>query len=284
MQPRITLITTVRNGEPFLPHLIDSVRAQRLQDFEWVVIDDGSSDRSLILLKEASEIDHRMRVILNPQPGRGRALRLAVESSRSPYIAVCDADDLSYPWRLEWQWEDMERYGDAAAIGYSSKLGRSVDFNQELSPAEIITAEVLAEQSECSAMRRMIVSNTHLKRGMPFTHSSSVLRREAVLDVGNYDVERVGQYDHSLLTRMAAAGMKVYLCQCTVGVRRLSSHQHFEVGSRRYRLASLHSHITAFQTIPGPSLPHLPHLVRTAAPLLLPNRFTVMVRRLFLGG
>ncbi len=276
MTTPITILTTVLNGERFLPTLIASVTAQTYGNFDWVIVDDGSNDRTMPILRKAARGDSRMRILENPRPGRGRALRLGVEQSNSALLAICDADDFCLPWRLLWQVEDMKRVPDAAVIGYG--LGHYSYDNGKKALEEAVD-EITTEEKHRRSTRSISYCNSLLKRGMPFGHSSCVFRRDAVLSAGNYDEERVGQYDFSLLTRIATQEMKVYSCPSVVGIHSISRWQHFENGNRRYRVASIRALIEAMRTIPGPSLPHVPYLARTAAPLLLPHRLTERLRR-----
>ena len=96
--PQISVIMPVRNGERFLRQTIDGLRAQTFADFELIVVDGGSTDRTLDIL--ASYQDPRIRVFQQPleiTPARN----FGIAQSKSPWIAVQDADDVSLPKRLE---------------------------------------------------------------------------------------------------------------------------------------------------------------------------------------
>ena len=114
--PTVSIIMCAYNAEAFLREAVDSILAQTLRDFELIVIDDASSDRTPELLAEYS--DPRIRVIRNPSnlgPGaaRNRGLRLA----RGKYIAVQDADDASVPNRLAQQVAYLDAHPEVGLIG-----------------------------------------------------------------------------------------------------------------------------------------------------------------------
>jgi glycosyltransferase involved in cell wall biosynthesis len=104
MTPEVTILMTVRNAERTLPVALASIRAQRFPDWELLLVDDGSEDRSAQIAAETAAADPRIRVI----PGgsrRGLSVRLnqLLDVPRSPLIARMDADDVAYPQRLERQ-------------------------------------------------------------------------------------------------------------------------------------------------------------------------------------
>lgn len=93
MQPSLSIVTATYNAENYLPNLIDSLIAQTDPDFEWVVADGGSTDRTLELIDNAKS--HLKRVIVDSQPDFGiyDALNRAVKLASGDYYVVVGADD-----------------------------------------------------------------------------------------------------------------------------------------------------------------------------------------------
>jgi len=110
--PLASIITPVYNAETFLPETLDSVRAQTLQDWEQILVDDGSTDRSVALIEAAASRDARFRLLRTSRnQGPSAARNLAIESARGQYIAFLDADDLWLPEKLARSVQWMAEYG-----------------------------------------------------------------------------------------------------------------------------------------------------------------------------
>lgn len=101
MEPAVSVVMSVYNGGEDLAPAIDSVLAQTFSDFEFVIINDGSKDNSLDLLRQYEARDARIRVIDQANTGLTVALQRGVAASRGEFIARMDADDVSLPTRLE---------------------------------------------------------------------------------------------------------------------------------------------------------------------------------------
>jgi len=270
----ISIITTVRNGESFIPELVEAVLAQTVTDFEWIVIDDSSSDGSLDLLRRASEGDGRVRLSTSPCPGRGHALRHAVEVAAAPFFAICDVDDVPATWRLETHLKDLATVPDASVIGYRT-LPLVIRQGEQIPDA---ANTILYLRRDASVKHRPRDARVELKKGMPFAHSSCVFRRDAVLRAGGYDSDRLGQYDYELIVRLAVLGEGVYRSDRLIGVNRYHDGQHYGSKGRRYQLGALAVRTSAVLHLPGPVLRSLPGLLYTAAPLLLPKPLLRWVR------
>ncbi|MCD1610556.1 MULTISPECIES: glycosyltransferase family 2 protein [Pseudomonadaceae] len=114
--PRVTVFIPVHNRQHYITTAVDSILAQTFEDFELLIVDDGSTDATLDVL--ARYQDPRLRVESNPRnlgipATRNRGLELA----RGEYIALLDSDDISWPNRLARQVETLDRHSDLAQIG-----------------------------------------------------------------------------------------------------------------------------------------------------------------------
>jgi glycosyltransferase involved in cell wall biosynthesis len=106
---------SVYNGERFLRQAVDSILAQTFTSFEFVVVDDGSTDGTAEILKGYS--DPRLRIIRQENMGLIGSLNRAVDIACGEYIARMDADDNSSPGRLELQLEWLESRPCTAVLG-----------------------------------------------------------------------------------------------------------------------------------------------------------------------
>ena len=112
--PAISILTTCYNREKYLGECIQSVLDGHFQDFELIIVDDGSTDRSVEIAKEFEARDARIRVHQNEKnlgdyPNRNKAASYA----RGKYIKYVDADDMIYPWGLNILYESMELFPHA---------------------------------------------------------------------------------------------------------------------------------------------------------------------------
>lgn len=119
--PRITVLMPVYNGEKYLHEAIGSILSQTFTDFEFLIIDDGSTDSSLEIVN--SYEDTRIRLVQN-QTNLGLIVTLnnGLELARGEFIARMDADDISCPRRLEKQLLFMSSRSDVAVCGTAIKL------------------------------------------------------------------------------------------------------------------------------------------------------------------
>src|SRR5437868_1739700 len=101
--PLVSVVMPLYNAAVYLPAALDSILAQTLRDFELIVVDDGSRDRSPAILRRYQSRDPRLRVISRPNTGIVGALNDGLAVSRGEFIARMDADDISLPERFEKQ-------------------------------------------------------------------------------------------------------------------------------------------------------------------------------------
>ena len=100
---------SVYNGAKFLAEAIDSILAQTFTDFEFIIIDDTSSDDSLQVIN--SYKDARIVLLQNTKNiGLTKSLNIGIAKAKGKYIARMDADDISMPKRLEKQFDFMEEH------------------------------------------------------------------------------------------------------------------------------------------------------------------------------
>ncbi len=108
----------VHNAQPFLDESVGSILNQTFADFEFVILDDGSTDGSTEALREWAQRDARIRLYESARNlGPAGSSNFVVERARAPLVARMDADDVSHPDRLRRQWEVLERRPDVALVG-----------------------------------------------------------------------------------------------------------------------------------------------------------------------
>ncbi|MBU1667540.1 glycosyltransferase [bacterium] len=107
--PTISVVMPVYNAENYLDEAIQSILNQTYKDFEFIIINDGSTDKSLEIIEKYKNIDIRITLINRENRGLIASLNEGVEKAEGKYIARMDADDISLPERFEKQIELMEK-------------------------------------------------------------------------------------------------------------------------------------------------------------------------------
>ncbi len=114
--PKISVIMPVYNAEKYVREAIDSILSQTFRDFEFIIIDDGSSDSSVDIVKAYH--DERIRLYVNEQNmGVAKTLNKGLELATGEYIARMDSDDISLPQRFEKQLAYLENHRNVGVLG-----------------------------------------------------------------------------------------------------------------------------------------------------------------------
>ncbi|AKB30474.1 putative glycosyl transferase [Methanosarcina siciliae T4/M] len=127
--PLVSVIIPLYNKEPYISHSLNSVLGQSFQNFEIVVIDDGSTDKSAEVVKGFT--DPRIRLIKQENAGVSAARNKGIEESKADLIAFLDADDEWTPSFLETVLRLREKYPEAGAYATSYNILK----NGDLKPA-----------------------------------------------------------------------------------------------------------------------------------------------------
>lgn len=183
--PNVSVVMSVYNGERFLRQAVDSILAQTFADFEFVVVDDGSTDATAEILKGYA--DARLRVIRQENIGLVGSLNRAVDIASGEYIARMDADDISLPARLAVQLEWLESHPHPAVLG----------------------TQILEIGNDGQSMRRHYypteaspIAKALLRGGTAICHGSAVFRRACFERVGGYRQRFEHAEDYDLWLRM----------------------------------------------------------------------------------
>lgn len=203
-KPQISVVMPVHNGLPFLDASIKSVLEQTLTDFEFVILDDASTDGSTELLREWARRDARIQLHESSERlGLSGSSNAVVAKAKAAIVARMDADDVAHPDRLRRQLNIIESRPDIAVIG---SLCNGID----------ATGRVVRPRDRWRLVRRSIY--------VPFPHGSAMFRRDAFDAVGGYDEKAVRAEDQDLFARMAAKGCVVTLPDILYSYRYHSSN------------------------------------------------------------
>jgi len=151
-RPAVSIITPAYNAERFIAHTIESVRAQTSKDWELLVVDDCSTDRTAGLVQQYQVLDTRIRLLRHEENGGpARARDTAIVAAQGRFVAFLDSDDLWLPEKLERQIEYMRASGAAFTFtayrrisADGSTTGRLIRVPSRLSYADLLTRTAIA--------------------------------------------------------------------------------------------------------------------------------------------
>jgi len=174
--PLVSCILPVYNAEEYLSESLDSILSQTESDFELIIINDGSTDKSLSIIEKFAQQDSRIRFLDRENKGLNYSLNEALSLSRGVFIARMDADDVSLPTRFEKQLNLLES-SEADICGCHFL---SIDENSKKIDSTIVplTSDAIL---------------TNLCITVPFAHGSVMIRKEFLLQYGL----KYGMRDHT---------------------------------------------------------------------------------------
>src|ERR1700747_2010712 len=171
----LTVTLPVYNAMPYLPLAVESVLGQTYSDFEFLVIDDGSSDGSADYLRSLR--DPRIKLTVRENRVLGATLNEMFRNSRTDYVARMDADDVCEPDRLEQQMGFLRDHRDLVMLG---------------SGVAFIVGDRVVEGSrpltEHSKIRRRL-----MQKRPGVSHPTILVKRSAWAAVGGYRFDRAGE-------------------------------------------------------------------------------------------
>ena len=183
--PRVSVVMAVYNGERFLRQAVDSILSQTYTDFEFIIIDDGSTDGTAVILD--SYVDPRLRVLTQQNMGLVKSLNRGVDMARGEYIARMDADDISLARRLELQVRCLDAHWHTGALG---------------------TGAIEIDEKDRAIRRHDHHTDSHtieralLEGSTPLCHGSVMFRKACFENVGGYRERFRHAEDYDLWLRM----------------------------------------------------------------------------------
>lgn len=200
--PTITVLMPAYNAGNYIHEAITSVLAQSFTDFELLIINDGSTDRTSTVINSFN--DERIVVINQENLGVAAALNTGLQHARADYIARFDADDVCYRNRLQVQYDFMQRHPEYQVVGsaadYMDVEGHHL-FTQE--PAAFSSSQV-----------------QHLNYTIcPFIHSTVLYKKQVVVNNGGYNELAYTFEDHILWLRILKNEKACNLPEALIKVR-----------------------------------------------------------------
>jgi glycosyltransferase involved in cell wall biosynthesis len=185
--PIASVVMSVFNGERFLREAVESILQQSLRDFEFIIVDDGSTDQSVAILDSYQTDDPRVKVYRREHSGLIESLNQGCSLAQSKYIARMDADDIASNDRLRAQIAFLDVHPEIGVVGGAVEW-------IDASGNSLGTHRYPAEDQQIKAA---------LLEGSALWHPTVVIRREAFVLAGGYRSVAVDAEDYDLWVRIA---------------------------------------------------------------------------------
>ena len=186
--PVVSVVMSVYNGERHVQEAVESILNQTLADFEFIIVDDGSTDATWQILTACAARDPRIVLLRNEENiGLTKSLNKGLALAGGKYIARQDADEVSSPNRLAYQTDLLDRSPSVALVGCS---------HHEVH-------EPTGRQSVFHVSDNELVTRWRLLFRTPFAHGTAMFRRDVATLLGSYDENLYVAQDYDLWSRIA---------------------------------------------------------------------------------
>lgn len=192
MPLKISALMAVYNGESYLRQAVESILDQTFRDFEFIIIDDGSSDSTWEIITEYAERDQRIMLVQNKENiGLTKSLNKGLALAQGEYVARQDADDVSLPKRFEKQVTLLNKHPEVVLA--------SCDI-------EVITSEGCPVEKYQRACDSDLVAWYLLFHNRLAGHSQVMFRRKSAINLGGYSETYRCSQDYELWCRLVKVG------------------------------------------------------------------------------
>lgn len=185
MAPKVTVLMTVYNDQKYVGLAIQSILDQTFEDYEFIIINDGSTDGTQNILTYYATLDQRIKVYNQPNSGMSVALNRGLREARGIYIARMDSDDISYPFRLQIEYDFLNNHPECGLVGGGVEI---IDTN----------GRVIGERNIRTRNAKKI-----LKHRCIFQHSEVMFRKDVVIALGGYHERFKNALDYDLWLRIS---------------------------------------------------------------------------------
>ena len=194
MAPQVSVVMSAYNRARYLRECVESILNQSLIDFEFIIIDDGSTDNSWEILTKSAAQDQRIVLIQNQENiGIARSRNKGMARAQGEFIAVMDSDDVALANRFETQVEYLQKHPDCVAVGSDALVIDSDGWPIGVYQRGQFGHEVIEER---------LLSG----RGGVIIHPSAMIRRSALEKIGGYNPELRHSVDFDMFIRLTGIG------------------------------------------------------------------------------
>jgi glycosyltransferase involved in cell wall biosynthesis len=201
--PKVSVVMSVYDGLPYVSTAVESILEQTFEEFEFIIIDDGSTDGSTAVLRRYAAQDDRIRLIVQENRGLTPSLNRGLALAEAPLIARMDADDVCVPERFQKQVDFLEAHPEHVLVGSHVRFIDGA--GDPISPDNpLYNKRNLGGMDLC--FEHDAIEERLLAGGWAFIHPTVMMRQAAVEQIGGYNPKIVDAEDRDLFIRMAEVG------------------------------------------------------------------------------
>jgi glycosyltransferase involved in cell wall biosynthesis len=183
---RVSVVMAAYNGERHIKEAINSILSQTFTNFEFLIVNDGSTDRTKQILEQYK--DPRIRVIHQSNKGCASARNFGIAQAKGEYIAIMDADDFSMPERLRKTVEYLDSHPSTVIVSTGFKIRIDATGSER----------IVFHPSHDKDIRRALL------RDATFLDPANLIRTDAFRMVGGYKLDYM--FDYELYSRLGKVG------------------------------------------------------------------------------
>jgi glycosyltransferase involved in cell wall biosynthesis len=206
--PEVSVLMSCYNGSRWLHEAIDSILAQTFDNFEFILVDDGSTDDTLNICRSYRDRDERIVILSKQSTGLADSLNFGIRQAKGTWIARLDQDDIAEPTRFEEQINFVRNHLDVVLLGTGF-----LEIDEQ--------GYIIKKHLYPSGHYRLVRHLEHLQRFFP--HSSALYRTEVVRLIGGYNLRIHRAEDWRLWLELSLRGKIACLSKSLVRIRKHSS-------------------------------------------------------------
>jgi glycosyltransferase involved in cell wall biosynthesis len=228
---KLSVVMPVFNGEKYIKKSLESILKQELRDFELIIVDDGSLDKTTDIINSIK--DKRIKLIKNSKNlGLSTSINKGIKAAKGKYVARCDGDDLYSSNRFKLQLDFLERHPEYILIGSNADI---------INPRDKKIGEIITPEKSYAIKKQLLAKNNII-------HPSVIYNKEAVQKAGWYrEFFNLGAEEYDLWFRLMAYG-KFYNIQKKLIKRRVHDQVYTKKNHWRVELMAI---IVRFINLPN---------------------------------
>lgn len=190
VETKISVIMSVYNSQKYLCESISSILNQTFKDFEFLILNDGSTDKSDRIIRSFVKKDKRIKYFKRKRRGLTSGLNFLIKKSKCKFLARQDADDISHDQRLELQYDFITKNKDCVLLGTNGfKINERGNIMKKIS----------LPLSNDKIQKRLFIQNS-------FIHSSVMIKKKTLKKINLYDEKFLYSQDYDCWCRISKFG------------------------------------------------------------------------------
>lgn len=224
MKPIITIIIATFNSERFIQPALESVKNQSFQDWECLIVDGVSKDKTLSIVKKYIEADERYRYISEPDKGIYDALNKGVGLAKGDWIYILGSDD-----KVTYE-------------GLSELM-------KDKTPCDVKCGNIILDYNGCLKYKKAPSQVSMLRKSMVYSHQAIIMKRKIFETIGRFNLDYPISADYDMLLRAYVNGFKIHYCDVYVAVFNMGGSSSVLVNWDLYKIRKSMNTVSLFMNL-----------------------------------